>query len=85
MVKVDSDYRNSPIIPGIQGGDLPEWANEPGNWRGYHAVVIYAYGSDHSSLKIFDPIDNSDLYGRWSVTSGTVYRGMQDDQNIMIW
>ncbi|MFF4020167.1 C39 family peptidase [Streptomyces sp. NPDC001843] len=72
-VDVGSAFK-APLIPLVQGHSLPMWNNV--GYHGLHFISLYGYGSDGVSIKYFDPIDATALYGRHVVNRKYVYAAM---------
>lgn len=74
-VQVDVDYQwKAPLIPLVQAHSLPNWSSA--GYHGWHFISLYGYGSDGTSIKYFDPIDDNALYGRHVVNRKYVWAGM---------
>jgi hypothetical protein len=82
-VSVDVEYYEAALEPALQGSYLPLWNKN--NLRGTHAIVLYGYGSDGSSISIGDPIDNSKAEGYHTATSTQIYDGMKSVADALVW
>jgi hypothetical protein len=82
-VKTDVTQFGAPIIPAIQGSHLPLW--KANGYTGNHAITLYGYGSDNSSISYDDPIDVPAMYGKHATSSANIWAGMKAIQNSMTW
>jgi hypothetical protein len=84
QVNISPSYSwRAPLIPGMEGNALPLWKSA--GMSGYHAITIYGYGSDGSSLQYADPINDTRAYGLHVASSTDIYRGMQDIYDDLIY
>lgn len=70
-----ASYR-APLIPGIQGHDLPLWS-QYGLW-GSHAITLIGVYDDDVNIQYWDPLNDSRVNGRELTTDGNIYQGMLD-------
>lgn len=73
VTDIAKPYR-APLIPLVQGGDLPIWKAH--HYSGHHFVTIYAYGNDKIHIKYFDPLATDPMYGKHSLDFRTMYYAM---------
>ncbi len=83
-VVVDVDSYQAPLIPLIEGQDLPLW--EENGEHGHHFVTLYGYGSNDAFISYDDPIDDSAMYGRHVTNKTYMWAAMNDGvDNELVW
>jgi hypothetical protein len=83
-VKLNVSSYRAPLIPLVEGGDLPLWAAN--GYTGHHFVTLYGYASNDAWIQYDDPINVDAMYGKHVTNKSYLYSGMTDGvDDELVW